>query len=298
MHNGFSDSSAAADDGTSPLYHRPLTLDETLHRLADGGSTVIAGCTLYYLDGRSRPLADRLIDITGVTELNGIGMAADHVRIGALTTWSTLANASLPVECAPLQQAAQRVGALQIQNVGTLGGNLCGAAANADGIPPLLVADAEVELRSTRHVRTLPLVTFLRGNRQTAREPDELLTAVIVPRRVGNQTGVFLKLARRAYQGVAIVSVAAQLGTDDAVRIASAGIVVGACSAVAQRLPTLEQRLLGQSITGALATVFDPGVDLASLTPMTDAMATADYRRDAAATLVRRALQTLRQSAR
>lgn len=293
MLNRLPSSSEAAGDMISPLYRRPASLDEALRLLADGGSTVVAGCTLYYLDGRSRPLTDRLIDITSIAELRCIEIAADHIRIGPLVTWSQLAEAALPVECVPLQQAARRIGALQIQNVGTLGGNLCGAAATADGIPPLLIADASVELRAAGRRRTLPLTQFLRGHRQTAREREELLTAISVPRLAGRQAGVFYKLARRAYQGIALVSVAARVVHDDAGAVRSAAVAVGACSAVAQRLSALERRLAGTSANRPLDALFDPAIDLAALTPATDTLATADYRRDAAATLVRRALQAL-----
>lgn len=285
--------SEAASDMISPLYRRPASLDEALRLLVDGGSTVVAGCTLYYLDGRNHPLTDRLLDITGVAELQLIEIAADHVRIGPLVTWSQLAETALPVECAPLQQAARRIGALQIQNVGTLGGNLCGAAATADGIPPLLIAGASVELQAVGRRRIVPLAEFLRGHRQTAREPDEMLTAVIVPRQPGSQAGVFLKLARRAYQGIALVSVAARVIRDDAGVVASAAVAVGACSAVAQRLAALEGRLQGAAAGHPLDCLFDPDIDLAALTPATDTLATAQYRRDAASTLVRRALQGL-----
>ena len=283
------------DTPRSP-FQRPQTLDKCLLLLGDGTWTIIAGCTLYYLDWRSHPFTDQLLDISAIDELREIAVDADQVRLGALATWTDIARATLPRECLPLQQAARRVGATQIQNVGTLGGNLCGAAANADGIPPLLIADAEVELRAADRSRTLPLAAFLRGNRQTARDPDELLTAIIVPRRHFAHAGVYLKLARRAYQGVAIVSVAARLGRDADGRIATAGVAIGGCAAVAQRLPGLEWRLVGQPMGGDLDALFHPDSDLAPLTPMTDAMATANYRLDAAATLVRRALHSLQRT--
>lgn len=294
MRNGFPSSSMSTGDVPAGLYHRPQTLDETLRLLAAAPWTVIAGCTLYYVDGYVRPHLDRLLDITDLDELKGMQVHADRVRLGALTTWTALAGAALPAECAPLQQAARRIGARQIQNVGTIGGNLCGAAANADGIPPLLIADAAVELRSLRRSRTLPLAAFLLGNRQTARQPDEVMSTIILPRRSTPQAGVFLKLARRAYQGLSVATVAARLGTDAGHRIGEAAIAIGACSPVAQRLPTLERRLIGRSIEELrLDLMVDANEDFAPLAPITDTIATAEYRLDVAATLVRRALQTL-----
>ena len=81
----------------------------------------------------------------------------------------------------PLKAAAREVGAAQIQNRGTIGGNLCNASPAADGVPPLLIIDAEVELASARGTHRMPLDAFLLGNRRTALAPDEILTAVLAP---------------------------------------------------------------------------------------------------------------------
>ena len=107
------------------------------------------------------------------------------MRIGAGATWSAIAAAPLPPDCRVLQEAACTVGSVQIRNAGTLGGNLSDAAGTADGVPPLLVLGASVELSAAAGTRTLPLADFILGNRRTAKRPDELLTAVLIPLPAG-----------------------------------------------------------------------------------------------------------------
>jgi CO/xanthine dehydrogenase FAD-binding subunit len=178
-----------------------------------------------------------------------------------------------------------------VQNVGTVGGNLCNASPAADGIPPLLSLDASVELTSTAGTRLLPLEAFLTGYRQTALRPDELLTAVLIPRGASDDAGsAFLKLGLRRYLVISVVMVAVVVAIGPGDRILEARVAVGACSPVAQRLRSLESRLVGLSLDGVdIALVAE---HLSALSPIDDVRATADYRREAAAVLVRRALQS------
>ena len=169
----------------------------------------------------------------------GIVDAGDHIRLGALTTWSDIAAADLPAGLDALKEAARQVGGVQIQNAGTIGGNLCNASPAADGVPPLLMAGARVELRSRDGVRILPLDRFIVGNRRTGRRADELLTTILVPKRPGRHASRFLKLGARAYQVISIVMVAALLEVDEAGAIADAAVAVGSCSEIAQRLRRL-----------------------------------------------------------
>jgi CO/xanthine dehydrogenase FAD-binding subunit len=191
-----------------------------------------------------------------------------------------------------LKQAAREVGGVQIQNCGTLVGNLCNASPAADGVPPLLALDAAVELASARGTRVLPLGEFLLGNRRTACAPDELVTAVLVPRPAQDARSVFLKLGARRYLVISIAMVAAAVAVDPERRITRAAVAVGACSSVAVRLESLERDLAGRHLApgiGALVTA----AHLAPLAPISDVRGTAAYRRDAAATLVARALERL-----
>jgi CO/xanthine dehydrogenase FAD-binding subunit len=271
------------------VYSRPKTLDTALHVLAQNGGQILSGGTDFFPALGDRPAPDRVIDISGLTEIKGIAVEADYVRIGGLTTWSQLVATPLPRCFEGLKSAAREIGGIQIQNRGTVAGNLCNASPAADSVPPLLTLDAEVELVSTAGTRRVSLSDFIVGNRKTARRPDEILANVIVPRTVDGAASVFLKLGARRYLVISIVMVAAVVKTDNAGRITDARIAVGSCSAAARRLTALERALVGAPARKRLgATVL--AEHLAQLSPIDDVRATAAYRNDAALTLVGRAL--------
>ena len=142
----------------------------------------------------------------------------------------------------------------------------------------------------------LPLGEFILGNRKTARRPDELLTAIRVPRRVENAVSTFLKLGARRYLVISIVMVAANLVLEDDGTIREALVCVGSCSPVAMRLTELERALRGQPARPGLQRVVRPE-HLATLAPIDDVRATAAYRSDAARTLVERALDACAEKA-
>jgi CO/xanthine dehydrogenase FAD-binding subunit len=276
--------------GPGSLYLKPKTLDEAVSLLASPGGQILAGGTDFYPALGERLPQNRVVDITALGEIRGISTESDHFRIGGLTTWSEVIRAPLPRGFDALKAAAREVGSVQIQNRGTVAGNLCNASPAADGVPPLLALDAEVELVSAAGRRRLPLAQFLAGNRKTLRRVDEILSAVLVPRRLEHASSAFLKLGARRYLVISISMVAAVLQADDAGRVAEALVAVGSCSATAQRLRDLEKNLVGLPA--------EPGIGanvkaehLKSLSPIDDVRATADYRRDASLTLVQRALE-------
>ena len=258
--------------------------------LAASGGQILAGGTDFYPGlGERLPQGD-VIDITSLREIRGISFQSEWIRIGGLTTWTEIIRTPLPCCFDGLKAAAREVGSLQIQNRGTVAGNLCNASPAADGVPPLLALDAEVELTSSKGTRRLPVEQFIMGNRKTARLPGEILAAVYIPRRIEDAASSFLKLGARRYLVISISMVAAILQTDDDGLIAESRIAVGSCSVSAKRLRKLEQDLLGQPSTGGIGT-FVRAEHLSDLSPITDVRATADYRRDASLTLVRRALE-------
>jgi CO/xanthine dehydrogenase FAD-binding subunit len=179
---------------------------------------------------------------------------------------------------------------VQIQNAGTVAGNLCNASPAADGTPVLLALGARVVLQSARGERELALDEFVLGSRRTALGADELVVAVRIPARSARARSAFAKLGGRRYLTISISTVAVVVDVDADGTIAEAGVAVGSCSAVAQRLPALEARLVGVAVDAELADLLDVS-DLAPLTPIDDLRGSAVYRRDATATLVRRALR-------
>jgi CO/xanthine dehydrogenase FAD-binding subunit len=267
------------------------SLSEVLDALGKPDAAVIAGGTDWFPAQGTRPFKGDLVDISRVPGLRGITRETSGWRIGGATTWTDLIRADLPPAFDGLKAAAREVGSIQIQNAGTVAGNLCNASPAADGVPPLLTLGALVELVSARGIRRMALSEFLIGPRKTALMPGEVLAALIIPELPGTAQGAFLKLGARHYLVISIAMVAA-LVTLDRDRVAQAAVAVGSCSATAQRLPALEADLIGRSLDDLRAAgteIIVPG-HLAPLMPITDVRGSADYRLEAAATLCVRAL--------
>jgi CO/xanthine dehydrogenase FAD-binding subunit len=278
-------------------YLRPASIPEAVGALAAGvrdgrPSVIVAGATDHY-PARVGRLPDE--DVLDVSRLPGMRTIRRDERgwwIPCGVTWADLAAADLPPLFDGLRRAARAIGGPQVQNRGTLVGNLCNASPAADGLPNLLVLEAELELASGRGRRLVPASAFVTGNRTTLRAHDELATTLFVPEPPGHARSSFLKLGARAYLVISIAMVAAVLVRDARGRISSARIAVGACSVVAQRLAGLEAELRGRPLT--------PGIGrsvradhLAALTPIDDVRGSAAYRLEVAEVLVRRALEEM-----
>jgi CO/xanthine dehydrogenase FAD-binding subunit len=274
-----------------PAYARPARVQEALKTLARGGYTLLAGGTDFYPARVGRPLADDVLDISALAELRGIAERPDHWRIGATTTWTEVIEAKLPPLFDCLKLAAREVGGLQIQNAGTVAGNLCNASPAADGVPALLALDARVELASVKGRRVLPLEEFIAGPRKTALGPGELVCAVLVPKPRHLASSHFLKLGARKYLVISISMVAVVLEHENGM-VRAARIAVGACSPVARRLPALEAELAGKKLDASLGACAR-AEHVAPLAPIDDVRASAGYRLDATLTLLRRALGEL-----
>jgi len=270
-------------------YAKPRSVDEALALLSEDRWRILAGGTDFYPAQGARPISDNVLDLNHLAALRGIVSAPDHWAIGARTTWSDIADAPLPQAFRALRQAAREVGSIQIQNAGTVAGNLCNASPAADGVPPLLILDAEVELRSLRGSRVLPLSSFVLGNRRTAIRADELLTAVRVPKAAASGRSAFVKLGARRYLVISIAMVAARLEVAADGTVARAAIAAGACSAVAQRLAGMERALLGARL-GAQTDAAVAAAQLDELSPIDDVRGTVAYRLDAVREIVARAV--------
>lgn len=269
-------------------YLRPRNLDDALAAIATRPYTILAGGTDFYPARATRARDEDVLDISAISGLRAVERVAAGWRIPALVTWSDIIDAKLPAAFAGLKQAAREVGGVQVQNTGTVCGNVCNASPAADGIPNLLALDAVVELASRAGIRTLPIQDFVLGNRLTARRPDEIVTAVVVPHLEGEARSTFRKLGARRYLVISIVMVAVVLAMSDKGTIRHARVAVGASAATALRLPLLESDLIGHELAPALEDVAAAN-HLASLAPIDDVRATADYRRHAELTRLRRA---------
>jgi CO/xanthine dehydrogenase FAD-binding subunit len=274
------------------IYLRPTEIEEAVAALAARPLAILAGGTDFYPARVGKPLSDDVLDVTALAALRGIREDEHAFRIGAAVRWSELIAAELPPWFACLTLAAREIGGRQIQNAGTLAGNICNASPAADGVPGLLVLDAAIEIASTRGTRLVPLADFILGNRRTALAGDELVTAIVIPKPRDAARSTFRKLGARKYLVISIVMVAALLETTADGTIAGARVAVGACSAAAKRLAALEHDLVGRRLVpgiGGLVTASH----LAVLAPIDDVRAAAEYRSDAALALVASSLEDL-----
>lgn len=273
------------------MYFQPTTLSQAVRDAQADGVRILAGGTDFY-PSHGDVLPDfPILDVTRVPELSGVARTDTGWRIGGATSWSDIVRADLPVGFDGLKAAAREVGSVQIQNVGTIAGNLCNASPAADGVPPLLTLNADVELVGQAGARRVPLDAFLLGVRKTALQPGEILTAVHVP-DTGALQGGFSKLGSRKYLVISIAMVAVLVAVESGV-IREARVAVGACSPVAQRLPALEAELKGKAAVQGVVRA----EHLSVLSPIDDVRGSAAYRLDVVAPMIERALQAAMEGA-
>ena len=268
-------------------YLRPRGLEEALQALTRP-FTVLAGGTDFYPVRVGHAVTEDVLDITGIAALRGISETSAGWRLGATTSWSELVEADLPPMFDGLKQAAREVGGRQIQNTGTIAGNVCNASPAADGVPALLALESEVELASRDGMRRIPLSAFITGVRKTELQPGELVVALHVPRPEHDARSAFLKLGARRYLVISIAMASIVVEVEHG-RVAVARVAVGACSPVARRLPALEQALIGAAFDARLGERVAPS-HLAPLSPIDEVRGSSGYRSDAALVLLRRLL--------
>ncbi len=282
-------------------YEQPTSLAQSLDILAFRSATIIAGATDIYPQQSVQkvwggdPPTDWL-DISKVDGLRGIDERDDYYRIGCLTTWTDIQQTALPAYFDGLKLAAREVGGAQIQNRGTVVGNLCNASPAADGVPPLLTLNASLDIRSRMRQRQVPLSQFILGNRRTALQSDEMVVAVHVPKLSSQWLSSFYKLGARRYLVISIAMAAVVIRLEPDRTIGNCRVAVGACSAVAQRLTALEQALIGQSIDATFADALSYERVAATLDPIDDVRASATYRLRAAHVLTSRLFLDLQRA--
>ncbi|TDQ80656.1 CO/xanthine dehydrogenase FAD-binding subunit [Dongia mobilis] len=268
------------------MFLQPKSVEAALAMMAEPGARLLAGGTDFFPAQGEQVIEHPVIDISRLADLRGIATTPTHIRIGGAATWSEIVAQPLPRGFDALKAAAKEIGSIQIQNRGTIAGNLCNASPAADSVPPLMALEAEVELLSAAGTRRLPLGAFILGNRKTALLPGEMVSAILVPRNVAENASAFGKLGARRYLVISIVMIAVAMSLENG-RVGQARIAIGACSAVAQRLAEAEAALVGCRKAEEIAGRLHAG-HLAALAPIDDVRATAGYRRDAALILLRR----------
>ncbi len=274
----------------------PDDLADALARLRVEGSRMlpVAGATDLAVEfGLGRPHPAAVLDLSRLSELRGVRGEAEGLVIGACTTFSELAMDSLVGRRAPaLAAAAMRVGAPAVRNRATLGGNLVTASPAADGLPPLLILDAEVELAGPAGRRRLPLTEFSGRYRETALAADELLVAVHVPAQPAGCRQAFYKVGTRQAQAIAKASLACRARLDGEGRLRDVRVAAGSVAPTAVLLAGVAEWLEGRFLAGDVAA--EAGrMAAAEVKPIDDIRSTGAYRRHVVGTLLTRFLTDL-----
>ena len=274
----------------------PASLAEAYALLAeaDGGAwRPLAGGTdlMVTMTGEIGEPPSRVLDIWALDELRGIRGEADALVIGALTTYTDLRRSPEVTELAPgLAEAAATIGAAQIQNRGTLGGNVVNASPAGDTLPVLLALDAEMVLGSTRGERTVAASDFWPSYRTTARRDDELLLRIRIPRVEGRQVR-FRKIGTRRAQAISkVVMALAWRSTGDDAPWSHVRLAMGSVAATTIRVPAVESVLEGATPTSEAADAAATALT-AAIQPIDDVRSTAAYRRLVAGRVLHRLIR-------
>lgn len=233
------------------------------------------------------------LNIWGLDELRGIQDAGETVRIGALTTYTQMIRSPLVRQFCPiLIDAAKTVGGVQIQNRGTLGGNIVNASPAGDTLPILAAFDAQLELGSHRGVRVVPFNEFYTGYRQTVLAPDELVVAVRLPKPASKEQLFFQKVGSRQALVISKVVMAGKALMNDGKQVHSIQIGVGSVAPTVIRLRQTEALLQGQAPTEALIENARQSA-MQEVRPITDVRSTEQYRRTITGNVLVRFLRQL-----
>ncbi len=280
-------------DARTLTLRRPRSLKAALAMLADEPSvTPIAGCTDVFVGLQFGTTGQRqFIDLWHLDELRGIGMdkpeglsprrSSPLLRIGALTTYTEIIASPLIRKRVPMLVAAAReVGGPQIQNRGTLGGNIANASPAGDTLPVLAAADAQIVLRSVRGERRVPFTAFYTGYRTSVRQPDELITAIEIPPIAGRQW--WRKVGTRRAQAISKIMMAGVRGPAKAGRhIGTVRIAFGSVA------PTVVLATAAAAVLARGGSVAEAQAALArEIAPIDDVRSTGEYRRQVAANLL------------
>jgi carbon-monoxide dehydrogenase medium subunit len=271
--------------------HRPTSLDEALEFMGALESVKpMAGGTDLLPLMRDRVIAvDEIVDIQGLQELKGITVKEGALRIGALTTLTEVLESSLVAEKAPvLREAVGHIGSVQTRNQGTLAGNLCNASPAADSAPALMVLGAHARVASATGTREIPVEELFAGPKMNSLGKEELVTEIIIPERLPGSGAAFEKLGRRRGITLSVVNAAAYVEMDGK-KCVDARIALGAIAATPIRLPGVESTYKGMELTPE-AIEESSRACYALVSPVDDVRASAEYRREMACVLVKRAI--------
>ena len=275
-----------------PPIELPRTLADAYAILATAPHRPIAGGTdvMVQITGELGPPPERMIDLGRLDDLRGIALDGDALVLGALTTYTEIRRSALCREHVPaLVEAAATIGAAQIQNRGTLGGNAVNASPAGDTLPVLLATDALFIAGSARGDREIAATGFWTAYRRTALEPDELLLRLRIPLVPGREVR-FRKVGTRRAQAISKVVLALAWREADGGAWRDVRLGLGSVADRPIRAAATEATLEGAAPTAETADRAAAAL-AAEIHPIDDVRSTADYRRAVAARVLHRLIR-------
>jgi carbon-monoxide dehydrogenase medium subunit len=275
-------------------YVAAMDTKHAIELLAEHGAAakILAGGTdlLVELKDTQRP-PGIVVDISRARDLKDIVLTDEGLRIGALATHGEIMRFALIRDlCPALIEAAHSIGAVQTRNLGTIGGNLMTCVPSMDSGPALIALEAQVTVAGADGQRRMPLVDLFVGPRKTSLTPGQLLVEIVIPKPNLGKPAAFQKFGLRKGQALALVNAAAAFWIDDGKDAFKAPcIALGAVAPTVIRAPQAEAYLAGRAITPE-AMAEAGRIAATEAKPISDFRASADYRRDLIAVLVKRCL--------
>ena len=263
----------------APVWNARTIMEALALRAEHPDATVLAGGTdiMVFVEGGSLQLKE-VLNIWPCDELRTIEITENVARIGALATWTDVRHHEHLPDA--LRECAQTVGADQIQNRGTVGGNIVNASPAGDSLPLWLALDASFELGSVRGRRMVHADDFWTGYRRTALEKDELLLAVHIDMDPDIHT-VYRKVGTRMAQAISKVVFGGAIKTENGI-VTQARLALGSVAPTPVRLKQVEEALLGKPIDPSVAIKVNDDI-----APIDDIRSTEQYRRSVARRIVR-----------
>ncbi|MDQ3442857.1 MAG: FAD binding domain-containing protein [Chloroflexota bacterium] len=280
---------------TWQTYYQPATMDDSLRLMARLGPSarVVAGGTDLIVElSRGVKPASTLIDITRIAALRGIRDDGDTIVLGALATHNDVLASRLCRESAlPLVQACLEIGAPQLRSRATVAGNVVTGSPANDTISALIAMEASITLANLNGQRTVKLIEFYPGFRQTVLQPDELVVSISIPKLAQAERGLFVKLGLRRAQAISVIHIAMVLGFDGDV-VQSARVAFGCLAPTVVRGTQIEAYLRGKVLTPDVCSEASI-VALSDVSAIDDIRGSAGYRRDVLVRMVAGALGRL-----
>ena len=274
-------------------FYRPKTVEEALALLSrEKNAKLIAGGTDLVIALKERRIKPEvLIDVTGIDEIREIKEEGNTLFLGAAATFTEIQSSELVKKyCPSLCEAASRMGATQVRNLATLGGNVANAATAADGLPPLLSIGAIAVVCNTKGSRYVPVEDVVTGVNQNSLAEDEMIIGFQLPAKPG-AAKVFEKIGRRKALAIARINIALCANMDGS-KVDSIAIAVGAVGKTAYRVKEVEDLLAGKELTQQV--IADAAVLMDEVVARNLAgRSTTPYKRKIASAVLKRGLERI-----